>query len=236
MNLSLRTPSAVQTCLLGTALVLGLAACGDKATPSEPDAATPTAPATPAAAAPAAAAPAASTPAAGLTFSQGPDVCFRAVADALDPSTLVSEITSRFDADGRLQVCTVDYQNPADPRKLVGQRLDLATGRFSDPYDIELSVSGDAASFRLEDYVLPLSQVNAAALPAVLEAQKPALDGVYGSYAWTSVRLMPPGAFSDTHTLRLDLDGRLAANDVRNSGYLSVSTDGGTVVANHLLP
>ena len=47
---------------------------------------------------------------------------------------------------------------------------------------------------------------------------------------------MPPGAFSDEHTLRLDLEGRIAANDIKNSGYASVSVDGTTVVRNHLLP
>lgn len=220
-------PAGVRFALLAAALPLALAACGGK---TGDDAAAPAPTATPATADTAA-------PASVPRFADAHDACFRAAAEQIGADIPVSEINSTFSAGtGELQLCTVDYQNPADPRKLVGQRLDVATGRFSEPYDIELSVSGDAASFRLDDYVLPLSRVDAAALPAVIEAQKPALDGVYGSYAWTSVRLMPPGAFSDTHTLRLDLDGRLAANDVRNSGYLSVSTDGGTVVANHLLP
>ena len=216
--------------LLSTALPVILAACGgtaDEVAAASADG-TPSAPAATADSA---------APVSVPRFADAHDACFRAAAEQIGAETPVSEINSSFSAEtGELQVCTVDYQSPADPRKLVGQRLDLATGRFSDPYEIELSVSGDAAAFRLEDYVLPLSQVDAAALPAVIEAQKPALDGVYGRYAWTSVRLMPPGAFSDRHTLRLDLEGRLAANDVRNSGYLSVSTDGGSVVANHLLP
>lgn len=223
------TPALSRLALPSTALAVVLAACGGKSD----DAAAPAHGVTSAPPATAGSAAAAAVP----RFADAHDACFRAAAEQIGADAPVSEINSTFSADtGELQLCTVDYQNPADPRKLVGQRLDLATGRFSDPYDIELSVSGDAASFRLDDYLLPLSQVDVAALPAVIEAQKPALDGVYGSYAWTSVRLMPPGAFSDTHTLRLDLDGRLAANDVRNSGYLSVSTDGGTVVANHLLP
>ncbi len=189
----------VHACLLGTALALGLTACGEKATPSEPDAAaTSTAPATPATAA---ASPAAPSPAPALTFNEGPDVCFRAVADALAPATLVSEITSSFDADGKLQVCTVDYQNPADARKLVGQQLDLATGKFGAPYDIELTVSGDAASFRLEDYLMvPLSKVDAAALSGTIEGLKPSLDPVYSSYRWNGVRLWKRRAPSVTCT------------------------------------
>ncbi len=50
------------------------------------------------------------------------------------------------------------------------------------------------------------------------------------------MRLSGPDAFSRTHTLRLDLDGRLAANDIRESGYASVSLDGRRITANHLMP
>src|SRR5690606_1521314 len=116
------------------------------------------------------------------------------------------------------------------------QRLDPGTGKFGDPYDIELSVSGDVASFRLEDYLVPLSQVDAAALSDTIDALKPSLDEVYSSYRWSGVRLESPGPFSELHTLRLDLEGRLAANDLANNGYASVSLDGQQVVRNHLLP
>ena len=231
MTASPRMPSPVRNCLLGTAVALALSACGNNA---DTPAATAADAATDATSAPAVAAPPAQAQA--LTFADGPDVCFRAVADALDPATPVSEITSAFDDEGRLEVCTVDYQNPADERKLVGQRLDPATGTFGEPYDIELSVSGDAASFRLADYLVPLSQVDAAALAETIEGLKPSLEPVYSSYRWTRVRLESPGPFSEVHTLRLDLDGRLAANDVKNSGYASVSLDGRQVVRNHLLP
>lgn len=219
--------------LFATALALGLAACGgaDPATNAAGAAGAP-------ADAPTTASASASASASAVPrFADGHDACFSAVAAELGADASVSEITSLFSADsGELQVCTVDYQDPDDPRKLVGQRLDPATGQFSEPHDIELSVSGNAADFRLEDYLLPLSQVDVAALSAVMDAQKPALDGIYSSYSWTGVRLVPPGAFSDEHTLRLDLEGRLASNDIKNNGYLSVSTDGATVAANHLLP
>ena len=219
--------------LFATALALALAACGgaDPATNAAGAAGAP-------ADAPTTASASASASASAVPrFADGHDACFSAVAAELGADASVSEITSLFSADsGELQVCTVDYQDPDDPRKLVGQRLDPATGQFSEPHDIELSVSGNAADFRLEDYLLPLSQVDVAALSAVMDAQKPALDGIYSSYSWTGVRLVPPGAFSDEHTLRLDLEGRLASNDIKNNGYLSVSTDGATVAANHLLP
>jgi hypothetical protein len=95
---------------------------------------------------------------------------------------------------------------------------------------------GDASSFRLEDHVIPLSRVNAAALTGVMDAQEQRLKAVYGDYAWSGVRLSGPDAFSRTHTLRLDLDGRLAANDIKDGGYASVSLDGKRITANHLMP
>ena len=219
--------------LLAAVTAFSLAACGGGA----PDAAAPAAaPATPApdSAAPApAAGPAAS---ASANLSEGPDVCFKAVSAHLGADVKVSEIMSSFDPEGRLQVCTADYQSPEDPRKLVGVRMDPASGGFSGPYPIELSVSGNAADFRLDDYLIPLSQVDAAALAQVMQAQEAELGGTYSSVTWTAVRLVPPGAFSDKHTLRLDMEGRLAANDIKNNGYASVSVDGTTITANHLMP
>lgn len=219
------------------AMSLVLAACDGKdeadGASAEADASAPAAPAAEAASADAPAAPA---QAAVPTLADGPDVCFRQLAAHLGADTMVSEITSRFSPEGELQLCTADYQSPDDPRKLVGVRLDPATGTFSEPHPIELTVSGNAADFRLDDYLIPLSRVDAAALAGVMEAQKAELDGVLSSHAWTGVRLMPPGAFSDQHTLRLDMDGRIAANDIQHNGYASVSVDGKTITANHLLP
>lgn len=217
---------------LAAALSLALAACGGGDDAPEPPAES--APGSGAATTTAAPAPAAQ--ASVPTLADGPDVCFRRIAGHLGADAKVSEITSRFTPEGALEACTVDYQSPEDPRKLVGVRMDPATGTFSEPHPIELTVSGNAADFRLDDYVIPLSQVDAAALSGVMEAQKAELDGVLSSHAWTGVRLMPPGAFSDQHTLRLDMDGRIAANDIAHNGYASVSVDGTTITANHLLP
>lgn len=190
-----------------------------------------------------------STPAKGgaLNLSSGPDVCFAAVTKHLGADTKVMEVASFFSAgkdidssakqpQGELKLCTVDYQDPANPKKLIGTRLDVATGKFSEPHEIELSVSGDAADFVLEDYLIPLSQVDAAALSAQFDAQKAAIEGVYSKFAWTGVRLLPPGPFSDVPTLRIEFEGRLASNDIKKNGWASVSVDGKTIVKNNLLP
>jgi hypothetical protein len=222
------------------ALVLGLSACGggDKAAEGSPEKA--------AAPSKAAAAPAAA--ASSLNLAAGPDVCFKAIAKHLGADTKVSEITSFFSAgadlegggssepEGTMTTCKVDFQSPDDPRKLVSSSMDVDTGEFSAPQQMEITVMGDAASFRLEDHLIALSQIDAAQLTGIMEAEKAKLQGVYSRHVWSGVRLMGPGAFSEVHTLRLDLEGRLAANDIKNGGYASVSVDGKKITANHLMP
>ena len=182
-----------------------------------------------------------------LTLASGPDVCFREIAKEFGPDIKVSEVTSFFSAGeaiegrsseprGQMTTCTVQFQNPSDPRKLLAATFNTRTGTFGPPTPVEITVMGDAASFRLEDHVIPLSRVNAAALTGVMNAQEPRLKSVYGDFAWSGVRLSGPDAFSRTHTLRLDLDGRLAANDIKDGGYASVSLDGKRITANHLMP
>ena len=182
-----------------------------------------------------------------LTLASGPDVCFREIAKKFGPDVKVAEITSFFSAgeaiDGRsseprgqMTSCTVSFQNPSDPRKLLSARFDTRTGQFGEPSPVEITVMGNAATFRLDDHVIPLSRVDAGALTGVMAAQEKRLKTVYGDYAWSGVRLSGPGAFSRTHTLRLDLDGRLAANDIKESGYASVSLDGKRITMNHLMP
>jgi hypothetical protein len=222
------------------ALALGLSACGggDKATEGSPEKA----------AAPSKAAAASAAAASALNLAAGPDVCFKAIAKHLGADAKVAEITSFFsagadleggssdEAEGTMTTCKVDYQSPEDPRKLVSTSMDTKTGVFSEPQQMEITVMGDAASFRLEDHLIPLSQINAARLTGIMESEKAKLAGVYSRHVWSGVRLMGPGAFSEVHTLRLDLEGRLAANDIKNGGYASVSVDGKKITANHLMP
>ena len=182
-----------------------------------------------------------------LTLASGPDVCFREIARKFGPDVKVSEITSFFspgeaiagrssEPRGHMTSCSLTFQNPSDPRKLLSASYNTRTGSFGEPNPVEITVMGNAANFRLEDHVIPLSRVNAAALTGVMSAQEKRLKSVYGDFAWSGVRLSGPDAFSRTHTLRLDLDGRLAANDIKESGYASVSLDGKRITANHLMP
>lgn len=237
----MRSKSQPSMMCMTVILSLGLSACSGSDDPSD-------APADAAQADPAEASSEEQTLAvAAATLSDGPDVCFDAITEHLGAETKVSEITSFFSTgpgidgtetkpQGQMTICTVEYQSPDDPRKLVSTRLDIESGEFTPPQPIEITVMGNAAQFDLEDYLIPLSQIDASGLTSVMEAQKSRLGDVYSSYAWSGVRLSAPDAFSDTHTLRLDVEGRLASNDIKESGYASVSTDGKTITADHLTP
>lgn len=188
------------------------------------------------------------TQVAARNISEGPDVCFRAIAKHLGPNAKVSEINSFFSSGkeidssddeplGQLTVCSVQYQDPADPRKLLGTSLNVRTGAFAPPSPVNITVTGgDASEFKLADYVTPLAQVNAAGLAQFMAAQKAPMSKIYSRSAWSGVRLMSPGAFSDVHVLRLDIEGRLATNDIKESGYAEFATDGKTLKSNELKP
>ena len=232
----------IQVFIASATMMLSLAACSDGATKKEEAATTKSGPST------SIASPGASASEnVAATLAQGPDVCFKALAKHLGAETKVAEITSFFSTGpaidssddepaGQMTTCTAQYQNPNDPLKLLSIDMDMATGAFSDPAPVEISVMGDAASFRLEDHIVPLSQVQAAALAGLMESQKPRLDKVFSKHAWSGVRLEGPGPFADKHTLRIDVTGRLAANDIKESGYALVALNGQKIETDHLTP
>lgn len=180
--------------------------------------------------------------------ADGPGVCFRLIAEKFGADVKVSEVSSFFGGGegldsivvaprGQMTSCSVSFQSPADPRKLLSARYDLRSGSFGAPQPVEIRVmGGNAATFRLSDHVIPLSRVDAAALSGLMKAQDARLKKVFSDYAWTGVRLSGPDPFSSSHRLRLDLNGRIAANDLKSSGYASVSLDGKRITADYLMP
>ncbi|NKY60713.1 hypothetical protein [Nocardia flavorosea] len=186
------------------------------------------------------------------TLADGPDVCFRLITEQLGADIKAHEVLTSFsvpaDLDstpvligdpppaGELTTCTVKFQNPDDPKKLLEADFDTDTGTFSDPAPLELRVTGDASEFDLEEHLIALSAVDAAPLAAFMDQQLGSLDKAYSGHAWSGVRLMPPDRTSPTHFLRVDVDGRLASNDVLDTGYAELAVNGTEVVANRLVP
>jgi hypothetical protein len=122
-------------------------------------------------------------------------------------------------------------------QKLVETSLDFASGQFSKPRPVEITVTGgSAASFNLNDYHIPLLKVNATGVAAFMETQKADMSKVFNKYAWSGMRLSAPDFSNKTFVLRLDVEGRLASNDIKEIGYAELMPDGKTVVRNFLKP
>jgi hypothetical protein len=180
-----------------------------------------------------------------MNLAAGPDACFKAVAAEIGSDAKVSEVTARFspgpevdssasEPAGTVTICSVYYQNPEDPRKLLSIAYAPALGGFTDPAEVEISTSGDAADFNLEDHLMPLSDVKAAALSQVFEANAGELAEKFSAYAWTGVDLVDPGSFNGDFALRVTYEGRLKSNDVKDDGYAMIAIDGKTVTENKL--
>lgn len=178
----------------------------------------------------------------------GPGVCFDRVTEHLGADAKVNEVYTSFsvgkeiDPDlinpedtapaGDLEQCNAQYQDPDDPNKLLQITMDVETGTFGDPAPMEISVmGGDASSFKLDDYVIALSEIDTAPLAKLMDQQQSKLDGAFSRHAWSNVRLSAPDTFSNVHLLRLDVSGRLRSNDIKESGYMEVSTSGGRIEA-----
>jgi len=182
------------------------------------------------------------------SFDDGYDVCFKAAQAALGDDAMVSTIATLFssgsDIDsmqsyprGTMTGCKVEYQDPDNPMAMLSMDYDNNEGGFGEARELEITViGGDASEFRVEDYVVRLGDVNIAAIGTMMEAKKADLDAAYSDYAWTGVRLDSPGVTSLDHALNITLTGRLASNNVKETGSARIGIDGTTVIRDGLLP
>ncbi|OWF76243.1 hypothetical protein B4903_17590 [Yersinia frederiksenii] len=179
------------------------------------------------------------------SLSDGIDICFKKVKEKLGGETKVStlstffssggEIKSRNEPQGAMTTCSVSYLNPENANRLLSMRMDTRTGEFQSPRQVEIRVSGDSAKFNLNNYLIPLDKIDMSSLPAFMASQEKKLSERYSTFAWTGVRLTSPGTFSNKHQLRVDVGGRLAVNDILDTGYAELSVDGKTVNKNRLV-
>ncbi|MBV7258958.1 hypothetical protein [Erythrobacter crassostreae] len=183
-----------------------------------------------------------------MTLDDGYDACFKAVASLLGNDAKVSKIrtliSSGSDIDsmqnqarGVITNCDVEYQSPDDPNMMLSAVYDNKTGEFGEPRQLEITVIGGSASeFRVDDFVIPLSDVKYAALGTFMDGRKAELDAAFSDYEWTGVTLNAPGMSSPDHSLKLTINGRLAANNVKETGSATFEVDGTTVKRDGLLP
>ncbi|WP_411703726.1 hypothetical protein [Edaphovirga cremea] len=181
------------------------------------------------------------------SLTDGIDICFKKVKEKLGDEAKVSTIRASFASGGDIDprsanrpqgvmtTCTVTYQNPEDPKKLLSMRMDTRSGEFKKPALVEIRVMGDASKFNVNDYLISLDKVVLTPLTAFMTSQEKNLSEHYSKFAWTGVSLSAPGTFSNVHHLRIDVEGRLAVNDIKESGYADISVDGKKVNKNRLI-
>ncbi|WP_233998706.1 hypothetical protein [Erythrobacter sp. YT30] len=169
----------------------------------------------------------------------GPDLCFKAAAEKLGADAKVSKLSASFGVGenleqyvvvstppGELKSCSVTYQDPEDPRKLREMGMDVATGEFKESQPVEISVFGDAASFSLDDYLVPLSSINTSAINDAVVAQQDKLGAAYSEHALSRVTLDDPGPGRAKHIVSLSFAGRVKSNDVLDNSGLGLNLDG----------
>ena len=224
-------PNFAHVITLTTALSLTLSACSDDAeaegTGSEQMAAAMIAP---------------------LTVNDGIDVCFQKIRDKLGDDAKVGTIDTYFSSGreidrgasaprGELTVCTVEYQDPDDANAMVQRRYNTKTGTFSAPQKMEIiPIGGDPQDFRVDDFVVPLSEIDTAGLASFLAEQKDELSKAYSDYEVVHVQLVEPGFMKSEHELGVTVEGRLSANNIKDRGSARLGLDGSTVISNDLTP
>ncbi|HSF13826.1 MAG TPA: hypothetical protein VLA50_12720 [Erythrobacter sp.] len=170
----------------------------------------------------------------------GPDACFKAARTAFGGDTKIASLSSSFGIPenlqkfvvtstpvGDLKSCSLQFQDPENANKLLRADMDVKTGEFKKPQPMELMVVGDAASFKLDNIVLPLSQIDTSKIAPVIDGQKAKLEDIFSSHALTSVSLMGLSPGRDKHVVSIDFAGRLKSNDIIDTGGIGLTVDGG---------
>lgn len=176
----------------------------------------------------------------------GIDVCMRLAAEHLGADIKLLNLTTSFSGGevldertieiddppeaGDLTTCSLQYQDPADENKVIEQTYDAETEAFGDPIPVQLSVSGNSGDFVLDDYVIPIGDVNAAAVADTIAQFSGTLDEQFSQWAWTSLYLEQPGAVDDGYTLRVFGDGQHRSNDMIGSMGITLAPNGADVV------
>ena len=180
-----------------------------------------------------------------LSLADGTDVCFDAVEERLGSDVKIAELTTDISLGSEIEArdtepagtvtnCTVQYQDPSDPRKLLALSMAATPGQFGEPMPVEISVTGDAASFNLEDMLIPLGEVNASGLNQTLSSLEPKVAERFEPYGWEYIRFTAPDAFNDRHVFRVGVKGRLKTNDVQDDGQIVIAADGSTIIQDRL--
>ena len=181
------------------------------------------------------------------SLNDGATICLRQVQARLGAGAMVGEILSNFEKPetltglpvygarpkpGTLSGCRADYQDPANPQKMLRLEMNAKTGEFSAPKPLEIKVLGgdDAAKFDLNKHVSPIKKWNLDAVEKLISAQNGAAEKAFSIYQIDSTSLkMDP--FQGRFEIRASFAGRLKGNDLLQDKGVSVLADGTKVTS-----
>jgi hypothetical protein len=184
-----------------------------------------------------------------LTLADGPAACLTAYKEKIGqdfkildfstfyvlPETIDIKATSSYKGSkgGEMKSCDIKIQDPTDEKKAVGYQMDMKTGAIKGPIPVEISVSGDAESFKLNEVVYPAGGIDFAAIQGNIDALKPKLDAKYSVYQVSGIRMDSDLRTGKPHFL-VHIDGKLKGNDVKKNELITLSPDGKKVLGNSL--
>lgn len=180
--------------------------------------------------------------------NDGVDVCFKKAREMLGENVKVGAVSTNFSSGreidgsessprGTMIYCSVEYQDPNAPNTMLEIAWDNRTGAFRQPQKMEIiPIGGDPEDFRIDDFVVPLSEINTESLEPFLMSHKDDLASIFSDFELSMVQLQAPDFMQPEHVLSVTVEGRLAANDIRDQKSARLATDGTTVLSNDLTP
>jgi hypothetical protein len=178
-----------------------------------------------------------------FSYADGIDICFKQIRRKLGDAAMVNTIESIFDdtdsngakkSNPPLSVCTVQYQDPSNPKQLLRQAMNTNTGEFEAPRPMELRILDNPEAFKLESVLIPIQSINPLAVADQIDRDKSKLDNRLTDYTVHYLHLSDGGPLGTSHQLSLNIVGKFKANDTKASIMMQFSPDGKTLLSSDL--